>query len=351
MIVRTESDLSSEVLWAGRGTSALIAVLQAAAPPGSGVVVPVNLCGIAIAGIIWSGLRPVFHDVSEFHGNAEIRHLDAVDISNCAVLLAVHNFGRPIELAAFRAWADARNMLLIEDVCNAAGATYQGRPLGEIGDAALYSFNHGKNILYGHGGAVTVRHSGLRTRVAHAIDKMPSFSPSHAAAIEQLETDLRAARLLGSDKAQYAAYERYRPCATFRAAPEWPNGISQGLARLPANVNHRRLLSERYRRMISATAVTHAPPDDGAAPWRHSILVAPERRDALLAHLRANGFHASAWYPPVHRIFAPDADLIYPGAERFARRVLNLWVDPATDIATVDRTSALINGFSGEPAS
>jgi perosamine synthetase len=340
--------LPGEVLWAGRGTAALIAFLRAAAPPGTGVVVPVNLCAIAIAGIIWSGLRPVFHDVSEFHGNAEVHHLDAVDASNCTILLAVHNFGRSIDLAGFRAWAEARNMLLVEDVCNAVGATYKGRPLGQMGNAAFYSFNHGKIVACGHGGAISVRDHTLRNRVARAIDDMPPYTQAHAVAIEQLESDLRTARILGSEKAQYAAYERYRPYALFRAAPSWTDIIFRAIEDLPSNVNHRRKLADRYRRMIVTEAVTHPPADDEAAPWRYSILVPPDRRETLLSRLRSNGIPASAWYPPVHGIFAPDTESVYPEADRFAARVINLWVDLATDMAAVDRTSALINGFFDE---
>jgi perosamine synthetase len=342
--------LLDEVLWSGRGIAGLTAFLREAAPPASGVVVPVNLCAIAVASIIWSGLRPVFHDVSRLHGNAEIHHLDAVDASNCRVVLAVHNFGCSIDLAAFRAWADVRNMLLVEDVCNAIGATYQGRPLGQIGDAAFYSFNHGKIVACGYGGAISVRDHTLRKRVARAIDDMPPYTQAHAAAIERLESDLRTARISRSEKAQYAAFERYRAHALFRAAPVWPGSIMEEIGNLPSNLNHRRMLSDRYRRMISNQAVTHVPLGEEAAPWRYSIIVPPDRREALLTCLRANDIHASAWYPPVHGIFAPGTGAVYPEAERFAACVINFWVDTATDIAAVDRTSALVNRFFDEPA-
>ena len=345
MIDPPDAALSNEVMWAGRGVTALSAFLREAAPAGSGVVVPVNLCAIAVAGIVWSGLRPVFHDVSKLHGNADLHHLDAVDTSGCSVLLAVHNFGRPVDLVGFRAWADARNMLLLEDVCNAIGATYQGKPLGRMGDAALYSFNHGKTIAYGHGGAISVRDNTLRKRVARAIEGMPSPTDAHSAAIERLESELRAARLSGSDRAQYAAFERYRAYAQFRAAPSWPGDILRRIGELQADLDHRRRLSERYRRMISARAVLHVPLANEAAPWRYSILVPPDRREALLACLRASGIHASAWYPPVDGIFAPNSGAAYPEAEHFAARVVNLWVDAATDAATVDRTSALLDRF------
>ena len=348
MIAGTETPLGAEVLWAGRGTTALMALLRAAGPPGAGVLVPVNLCAIAVAGILWSGMHPVFHDVSAAHGNAESDHLSAVETSGCAVLLAVHNFGRPVDLPAFRAFANARGLMLVEDACNALGATRDGTPVGHTGDAAIYSFNSGKIVDCGHGGAVRIGDAALRAAVADALAAMPPYGSPHAEATARLEAELRAARQAGDVAAQRAALERYRPFVEHRAASDWLAEIRRAIAPLANIVTHRRRLAERYRRMITSPAVTHPGPVAGEVPWRYSILVPPLLRDRLLAHLHENGVPCSAWYPPVHGIFAPVAQASYPGAERFGAAVVNLWTDASTDIAAVDRASALIDRFLGD---
>lgn len=347
----SDAFLPPDLLWAGRGTAALIAFLRAAVPQGSGVLVPVNLCGIAVAGIAWSGMQPVFHDVSPDDGNAELAHLQAADTSHCKVLLAVHNFGRTVDIFGFRVFAEAHGLLLLEDACNALGASRDGRPAGRTGDAALYSFNGGKILDRGHGGAIRIHDPRLRARVAAEIDAMPAHTAEHDAAITALEEALRAARLAGSVTAQRAAFDRYRPFAEFRAAPDWPDEIAHGARDLPSNAAHRRALATIYRSAIGHSAVAHTRLADGDAPWRYCILVPPQQRGALLEFLRAESVPCSAWYPAVHDIFTPDDPAAWPGAERFGASVVNLWTDPATTPDDARRTSGLINRFFEGPDS
>jgi perosamine synthetase len=337
--------LPPDLLWAGRGTAALIALLREAAPPGSGVLVPVNLCAIAVAGIIGAGMRPVFHDVSAAHGNAEIAHLEAVDSSDCRFVLAVANFGRPIDMDAFCAFARRRGLMLIEDACNALGASWNGRPLGSFGDAALYSFNGGKIVDAGYGGAIGIREAALRRRVAGAIAEMPLAGAEHLQAIVELESTLRLARQAGDEAAQRDAYARYIPQALFRLDEAWAARLAPKLERLVDDIVRRGALSARYRAAIRAPGVAHAPGQQCEVVWRHSLLVPPESRDALVTRLRQVGLSASTWYPPVNRMFAPESRSRYPGAEQFAARIVNLWVDQTTDEAMVDRTAATINSF------
>ena len=62
--------------------------------------------------------------------------------------------------------AAGHNLLVIEDACQAHGATYQGRPAGSLGDAAAFSFYPGKNLgAYGDGGAITTADGLLADRL------------------------------------------------------------------------------------------------------------------------------------------------------------------------------------------
>ena len=56
-------------LLASRGTAALMAAAHGLGLAGRDILVPVNLCPIAVAGLIWAGVRPVFHDVDPDSGN------------------------------------------------------------------------------------------------------------------------------------------------------------------------------------------------------------------------------------------------------------------------------------------
>lgn len=337
----------ADPIWTGRGTSGLIALLRSTLPEGTRIMVPANLCAIAVAGTVWAGMQPVFHDVSSEHGNTELSHLQAAFRDDCGAVLAVHNFGRPLEIEAIAAWCAERRLVLVEDVCNALGATYNGRPVGQFGDAAVYSFNHGKIIDAGFGGALAVRNEIRRKAVAEEVAALPVFDDEIAAAGKALESSLRLARSSGDEVAQAPIYEAYRPHAGYRLSPGQLADIERALGNLTSNIGHRRAMSAIYRSAISADGVRHVPAMEGEVPWRHNLLVPEGHRDALLSHLRGHGVPASAWYPTVTGIFSGRSADDFPGASMFARRVVNLWVDQNTATADALRTAGLVVDFFG----
>jgi dTDP-4-amino-4,6-dideoxygalactose transaminase len=69
-------------------------------------------------------------------------------------ILPVHMRGAPADLTALTALAEEHGLVLIEDVCQAAGASYQGRRLGTFGDAGAFSLQFNKIITTGEGGVM-----------------------------------------------------------------------------------------------------------------------------------------------------------------------------------------------------
>lgn len=339
------STSSDQVIWTGRGVTAMTIALRNAVPKNSGVLVPVNICSIAIAGILSAGMRPVFHDVSEEHGNADVSHLESVAAAECSVLMATHNFGRPVDMDAFCAFSRKHDLFLLEDVCNALGASFDGQPLGSFGEAAIYSFNTGKIVDAGGGGALTVKDPGLRSRCAADLASQPLFSGSSREQIDVLEGRLRSARTQNNLTLEKNALEAYLPFSLFRHGTEFEENIWHHISSLAENVAHRISLSNIYRESLSSPKLTHAPRAEGEVPWRHTILVPEDLRDNLVDHMRNNDCHASTWYPPIHKVFSVKDTHHYPGAERFSKRVINLWVDQKTTIDEALRTSRIIEAF------
>ena len=338
--------IQPEPVWTGRATSGLTAMLRRAAPPGAGVLVPANLCAIAVAGIVWAGLTPVFHDVSDRHGNTELVNLEAAWTETCRIVLAVHNFGRPLPIDEIVRWSVERELIVIEDVCNAIGGTFHGRALGSFGEAALYSFNHGKIVDLGSGGAIAIRDRMLRQAVADDIAAMPPMSGAIVKATKRLENGLRAARVAGDQTTQADIYENFRSYALIGPLSDAADTVGRGLEGLAENIAHRRAISDLYRRTLAVEQVEHVPPVVGEVPWRHNVLVPAARREALIVFLRQRNVPVSAWYPPVSSLFG-DADETFPGARRFGDRVINLWADQTTRPEDAARTSALITSFFG----
>jgi perosamine synthetase len=82
------------------------------------------------------------------------------------VVIAVHLYGLPVDLAAIRRICDEAGVMLVEDCAQSIGATFDGAPTGSFGDLAVFSFQSHKNIsTLGEGGMLVVRDEKLASLV------------------------------------------------------------------------------------------------------------------------------------------------------------------------------------------
>lgn len=104
--------------------------------------------------IVQNGLVPVFVDVTLPTYGVDLASLEeAISPRTRAVVLA-HTLGNPFDLAAVTALCRAHGLFLVEDCCDALGATYGGLPVGGFGELATLSFYPAHQITTGEGGAV-----------------------------------------------------------------------------------------------------------------------------------------------------------------------------------------------------
>ncbi len=115
--------------------------------------------------IIQNHLTPVFVDVGLGGYEADpARVAEAVGPRTRAIMLA-HTLGNPFDLDAIGAVAKAHDLWLVEDNCDALGATYRGQATGTFGDLATLSFYPAHHITMGEGGAVLTSQPRLKTLV------------------------------------------------------------------------------------------------------------------------------------------------------------------------------------------
>ena len=111
------------------------------------------------------GLIPVFLDVSPTTYNIDISKLeDALSEKTKAIIIA-HTLGNPFDVEAVSAFAKKHNLWLIEDCCDALGATVNGKHVGTFGDLATLSFYPAHHITMGEGGAIFTKNSKLVTLI------------------------------------------------------------------------------------------------------------------------------------------------------------------------------------------
>ena len=293
------------------GTSALHLLVRALGLGPGDEMVTTPFTFIASANCaLFEGATPVFVDIDPDTWNMDTDLLEDALTDRTRLLLPVHIFGRPMPMDRVMAAADARDMPVVEDACEAIGATYQGCLAGTFGRAATFAFYPNKQMTTGEGGMIV-------TDDHHLADLCVSM------------------RNQGRDPdAGWLAHARlgynYRlsdiNCAL---------GLSQ-LTRLPGFIEARAQVAERYLEKLAAIdeLVLPAPYTGGTMSWfvfvvRLADRFTQEQRDAVLEHLRAEGIGCSNYFSPVHlqpfyreRFGFKEGD--FPVTERIAARTLAL---------------------------
>jgi CDP-6-deoxy-D-xylo-4-hexulose-3-dehydrase len=112
--------------------------------------------------LVQHGLIPVFVDVDPATLNIDVGGLEAAVSSRTRAVVLAHTLGNPFDLAAVSEFCRRHELLLIEDCCDALGASFDGRPVGTFGDLATLSFYPAHQMTTGEGGAVLLPRAALR---------------------------------------------------------------------------------------------------------------------------------------------------------------------------------------------
>ena len=145
---------AKHALCVNAGSSALIcALIGAGIGEGDEVIVPAYTWNATPNAVLASGALPVLAEVDES------LTLDPADVERritprTRAILPVHMRGAPAAMDELTAIAKQHDLVLIEDVCQAAGATYRGRRLGTFADAGAFSLQFNKIITTGEGGVL-----------------------------------------------------------------------------------------------------------------------------------------------------------------------------------------------------
>lgn len=147
------------------GTTALhAAVLAHGIGPGDEVITtPFTFIASANAAI-FVGARPVFVDIDERTYNIDPGRIEAAISPRTKAILPVHLFGNPCDMETIMDIAAKHGLVVIEDACQAHGATVGGRKVGSFG-TGCFSFYPTKNITTAEGGIITTNDDELADRV------------------------------------------------------------------------------------------------------------------------------------------------------------------------------------------
>jgi CDP-6-deoxy-D-xylo-4-hexulose-3-dehydrase len=112
--------------------------------------------------IIQFGAVPVFVDVDLATHNIDASKIEAAITPKTKAIMLAHSLGNPFNLDVVTALCKKYNLWLVEDCCDALGATYNGQLVGTFGDIATLSFYPAHHITMGEGGAVFTNNAELK---------------------------------------------------------------------------------------------------------------------------------------------------------------------------------------------
>jgi len=149
------------------GTDALrFALMAAGVGPGDEVVTVSHTFIATTEAISQTGAVPVFVDIDPRTCTLDPDRLEAAVTPKTKAVIPVHLYGQPADMDPILDIARRRNLLVVEDACQAHGARYKERKAGSMGDVGCFSFYPGKNLgAFGDAGAVVTADERLAQRM------------------------------------------------------------------------------------------------------------------------------------------------------------------------------------------
>lgn len=161
---------------AANGTAALHTAFAAAGIGEGDEFITTSLTFVATANVgRWLGAKPVFVDVDSETGNIDAGKIEEKITAKTRALVPVDYTGRPVDLEKIIALAKKYNLVVIEDACQALGASYNNKKIGSVSDLTVFSFHPVKSITTGEGGAILTDseeyYKKMKSFITHGITK------------------------------------------------------------------------------------------------------------------------------------------------------------------------------------
>lgn len=305
------------------GTTALQLALRACGVgPGDEVITVSHTFIATVEAIRLVGARPVFVDIDPRTYTMDVNQIRSRISKHTRVILPVHLYGHCADMDPILEIAQKHGLDVIEDACQAHGATYKDRKAGSMGRVAAFSFYFSKNLGgYGEGGMVTTGDEMLSRRIQMLRDHGSEQKYEHSmVGINGRLDELQAAVLR----------------IKLRRLDEWN-------ARRRANAEH-------YQKALEHMDVVPPVETIESRHIFHLYVIRVRQRDALRAWLNQRGIGTGIHYPiPVHLqkpYYKYGTGLgSLPMTEAAARKIISLPMYPELTFEQIDQVISQIEAF------
>jgi dTDP-4-amino-4,6-dideoxygalactose transaminase len=336
----------------GSGTTAIYLILRALnLEQGDAVLMPGTCCFSPAYAIKYAGLKLDFCDISLKDGCMSPKDLVSAIVENPSirVVIGVHLYGNVMDLDPIRRICGEREIVFIEDVCQAYGSGYKGFPCGSFGDFAVLSFGHTKILDAGGTGAVLTDKHELAETIRKEMEPIPDYDPTLMKSMSKRHSEeyYRIQKISRHDPQEKILFEKlpekykelfiqsinFKVLPTLKSLIEKESSITQ----------HRIKLASLYKDLLSnCPKIEILESENGAVPWRFSCLIKDINTGSLCDEIRKKGFDISAWYPNLASMFVHDYSRALRNANILEETIINLWIDETRDESYVQKVSATL---------
>ncbi|HMS41663.1 MAG TPA: DegT/DnrJ/EryC1/StrS family aminotransferase [Pyrinomonadaceae bacterium] len=284
------------------GTDALTLALLATVEKGGEVITTTLSAGYTALAILNAGAIPVFADINPQTFNICPKSIESLINSKTRAIVPVHLYGQMAEMSAINELAEKNNLIVIEDAAQAHGAKLIGKPAGNFGHAAAYSFYPSKNLgALGDGGAVVSNDSEIlrKIKILRQGGHFDNF---------QTEIEGRNSRL---DEMQ-AAFLR----VTLKKLDGWN-------ARRKKNA---KIYNEAFQNILETPVC-----ENSDSHVYHLYVIKSAKRERLIKHLETQKVSTMIHYPFLlheQKLFRQISQKSLPNAEKIGKEIVSLPLNP-----------------------
>lgn len=263
-------------LGCGSGTDALLlALLGVDVGPGDEVILPPFTFFATLGSVLRVGATPVFADIDPLTFNIDPDEIEKKITRKTKAIIPVHLFGQCADMEPIEQLAGQFGLSVVEDAAQSHGSSYEGRKCGTLGQVSCFSFYPSKNVgTMGDAGAVTTDDE--------AVYKKMLALRNHGSEVKYFHKYVGwNARI----DAIHAAILRVKLPHT----EAWVEGRRAAAARYDALIEEYRLHGFFHRPAVK--------PYGRHTFNQYVVRVAPQHRDALVSHLKAEGVGCEIYYP------------------------------------------------------
>jgi dTDP-4-amino-4,6-dideoxygalactose transaminase len=300
-----------------------LSLLASGIEPGGGVVVPASTFAATFEAVIQAGGSPIVVDIADVDYNLDVGQTESAAVAGATHILPVHLYGQMADMRELSRIAEAHDLEIVEDACQAHGARRDGLSAGHAARAAAFSFYPAKNLgAMGDAGALVTGDAELATHV-------------------------RALREHGETSKYHHEYVGY----TARLDTIQAIVLLEKLALLDEWNRQRREAARFYEQSLSEIDDLRLPPVPvGSEPAWHLYVVRTAQPDLLAAFLADRGIQTARHYPqpphlaPAYRTLG-FAQGDFPVAEALASEALSLPLYPGISEAQLESVCEAVHEY------